>query len=512
MVHARNVKPPVAGATLQRIDESSVADVPGFIRVVSSGNYVAVVCEREEQAIRAAAAAEGGLEEAGDRAVPDLRRPVQLHAQAARPRRRASPRSLGDPDAALAGAARVVEADYEVPFQGHTAIGPAHALADPSNGQMTIYSNDMKSYGLRNGVATVPRTCRARRCASSRWTDRRCTAARPPTMPASRRRSWRRSSAARCACSGCATRKRRGTPRGRRYVFKLRGGLDAQGKLVALDYDVCAADYNHLGYNEPDTVLIAQLMGKRPANARRARPRRLGDVRHSESAHDHAGRRAAAGLGNAAAHRQPARSQRPAGDVRFRVVHRRTCSGRKGRSRWSSASTCWQQGKDDAGFRKARSIAVVKAAAKRLWLGHATVAASARNCTRGNVLTGRGIAYTYRSKTVVAVDRRGRGESPDRARLGEAPRLRARLRTGHQPRGAAPHGRVRHAARVEPRAVGRSAVRQREGHQRRLGYASEPAAFGYAGRPSTSCWSTAIPIRIVRILPRMARARAVTSP
>ncbi len=32
----------------------------------------------------------------------------------------------------------------------------------------------------------------------------------------------------------------------------------------ALDYDACAADYNHVGYNEPDTVLIAQLMGKRP--------------------------------------------------------------------------------------------------------------------------------------------------------------------------------------------------------------------------------------------------------
>ena len=26
-------------------------------------------------------------------------------------------------------------------------------MADPSNGQMTIYSNDMKSYGMRNGVA-----------------------------------------------------------------------------------------------------------------------------------------------------------------------------------------------------------------------------------------------------------------------------------------------------------------------------------------------------------------------
>ena len=73
--------------------------------------------------------------------------------------RRATPTSTGepqvqgDPDAAFASAAHVIEAEYEVPFQGHSSIGPAHALADPSDGQMTIYSNDMKAYGLRNGVA-----------------------------------------------------------------------------------------------------------------------------------------------------------------------------------------------------------------------------------------------------------------------------------------------------------------------------------------------------------------------
>src|SRR4029077_1492821 len=54
MVHARNVKPPVAGAKLISIDESSVKNLPGFIKVVSKGNSVDVVCEREEQAINAA--------------------------------------------------------------------------------------------------------------------------------------------------------------------------------------------------------------------------------------------------------------------------------------------------------------------------------------------------------------------------------------------------------------------------------------------------------------------------
>src|SRR5439155_6782902 len=54
MVHARNVKPPVAGATLVSVDESSVRNLPGFVRVVAKGNYVAVICEREEQAVNAA--------------------------------------------------------------------------------------------------------------------------------------------------------------------------------------------------------------------------------------------------------------------------------------------------------------------------------------------------------------------------------------------------------------------------------------------------------------------------
>ena len=51
-----NVKPPFAGAKLLSIDESSVRNMPGFVKVVSKGNYVAVVFEREEQAINASRA------------------------------------------------------------------------------------------------------------------------------------------------------------------------------------------------------------------------------------------------------------------------------------------------------------------------------------------------------------------------------------------------------------------------------------------------------------------------
>src|SRR4051812_33914026 len=138
MVHARNVKPPFACAKLTGIDESSVKSLPGFIKVLSKGNYVAVVCEREEQAIRAARQLKTTWEKPPTAPFPaseDLFKYMRTTAPTSEERAIVA----GDPDTAFSGAAKVIEAEYEVPFQGHTAFGGAHAMADPSNGQMTVY-------------------------------------------------------------------------------------------------------------------------------------------------------------------------------------------------------------------------------------------------------------------------------------------------------------------------------------------------------------------------------------
>ena len=156
MVHARNVKPPYACAKLTGIDEASVRGLPGFIKVMNKGNYVAVVCEREEQAVKAARQLKTTWEKPATAPFPsseDLFR----YLRNAKPAAGTTPLQeglVGNPEAAFLNAAKTIEAEYEIPFQGHTAFGPAHATADPSNGQMTIYSNDMKTYGMRRGVAT----------------------------------------------------------------------------------------------------------------------------------------------------------------------------------------------------------------------------------------------------------------------------------------------------------------------------------------------------------------------
>jgi hypothetical protein len=43
MLHARNVKPPYVGANLTAIDTTPVKNLPGFFKVMSKGNYVAVL-------------------------------------------------------------------------------------------------------------------------------------------------------------------------------------------------------------------------------------------------------------------------------------------------------------------------------------------------------------------------------------------------------------------------------------------------------------------------------------
>ena len=231
---------------------------------MSKGNYVAVVCEREEQAIRAARQLKVNWQKPATAPFP-ASDDLFTYMRSATPTSSQPPIVVGNPDAALAGAAKVVEAEYDVPFQGHTAIGPAHAMADPSNGQMTIYSNDMKSYGMRNGVAEFLGMPREQ--VRVVWMEgpaglrphggRRCGVRGGVPGEGDRPAGARAVDAER--------RDRRGTRKGPAFTFKMRGGLDAQGQPRRARLRRAAADYNHLGYNEADTVLIAQLMGTRRA-------------------------------------------------------------------------------------------------------------------------------------------------------------------------------------------------------------------------------------------------------
>jgi nicotinate dehydrogenase subunit B len=54
MLHGRVVRPSAVGATVVSVDESSVRDLPGVVKVVVKKNFVGVVAEKQWQAVRAA--------------------------------------------------------------------------------------------------------------------------------------------------------------------------------------------------------------------------------------------------------------------------------------------------------------------------------------------------------------------------------------------------------------------------------------------------------------------------
>ena len=399
MVHARNVKPPVAGAQLVSIDESSVRSLPGFVRVVSKGNYVAVICEREEQAITAARQLKATWRKPATAPFP-ASEDLFTYMRATTPTSSQGPEVIGDPGTAMAGAAKVVEASYEIPFQGHTAIGPAHALADPSNGQMTIYSNDMKSYGLRDGVAEflgMPRD-KVRvvwmegpqgygRTAADDAGFEAAYLARELGRPV--RMQWMRSEETAWDSKGPA------------FTVSMRGGLDAQGNLVALEYDARAADYCHLGYNEAETVLISQLMGTRRnpvAPGSSATPSNMYAIPHTRTSTHVVSLplvwETPLRTGNL---RDPNGPQSTFAAESF-IDEMAVAAGADAvqfRLKLLTGTT-----EDDGGFKRVRSIAAIKAAAATFgW----DTRPSPKPLGRGPILTGRGIAYAFRGQTVVAV-------------------------------------------------------------------------------------------------------------
>lgn len=398
MVHARNVKPPLAGAKLISIDESSVKKLPGFVKVVSKGNYIAVVFEREEQAIYAARKLKVIWEKPAQSPFPSSH-DLFNYMRAAKPTSERRSPVIGNPEAAFASAAQVVEAQYEIPFQGHTCFAPAHALADPSNGQMTIYSNDMKSYGMRLGVARflgIPKE------------QVRVVWMEGP-------QGYGRTAADDAGFEAAYLAKELGRPvrvqwmrdeeqawdtKGPAFTCQLRGALDAQGNMVAFDFDSQCCDYGHVGYNEADTVLIAQLMGIRrnPPNA--------GGGSTPDDMYAIPNRRMASKVVSLPLiHETPLRTgnlRDPNGpQVTFasesfldEMAVAAKADPVEFRLKLLTAST-----KDDAQFKRARSIAVVKAAAEAFgWKPRP----SRSKLADGNILSGRGFAYSFRSQTIVA--------------------------------------------------------------------------------------------------------------
>ncbi|WFT83224.1 molybdopterin-dependent oxidoreductase [Methylobacterium sp. CB376] len=152
MVHARVVRPPAIGATLEGVDDGSVADIPGLIEVVRRGSFLAVVAEREWAAIKAARqlkatwSAWEGLP-AQDR--------LWEHVRATKVTKDDVTSSTGDAEAALASASKVLQATYDFAIHTHGSIGPSCAVAEFKEGLLTCWTASQMTHALRMQLAAM---------------------------------------------------------------------------------------------------------------------------------------------------------------------------------------------------------------------------------------------------------------------------------------------------------------------------------------------------------------------
>jgi CO/xanthine dehydrogenase Mo-binding subunit len=152
MVHARVVRPPGYDARLEAVDIGPAEKMPGVLKVVRDGSFLAVIAVREWQAIRAMKALRSLARWSGQRKLPDERALYPVLA------------SLPTEDTVIAGGSAapemrstVVEASYKRPYQMHGAIGPSCAVAQYSNGKMTVWTHSQGAYPVRDAIAELLR-------------------------------------------------------------------------------------------------------------------------------------------------------------------------------------------------------------------------------------------------------------------------------------------------------------------------------------------------------------------
>jgi len=151
MLHARMIRPPVAGSTPVKVDEASIGDIPGA-KVYLEKGFLAVYAENEWNAIKASQKLK--VEWSNVQAPFVEQATLYDHIRKAPARKRVDEgKQVGNVDEAFRTAARVIEVDYEWPFQSHACMGPACALVEIQDGNVTCWTGSQKPHFVQNGIS-----------------------------------------------------------------------------------------------------------------------------------------------------------------------------------------------------------------------------------------------------------------------------------------------------------------------------------------------------------------------
>jgi nicotinate dehydrogenase subunit B len=158
MLHGRVVRPPYAGydtgdfvgTSLLEVDESSIAHIPGIVRVVVIRDFVGIVAMREEQAAKAARELKVTWKP-WQHQLPDMSNIEQAIRD--NPSIQRVVLDQGNVKDALAQASERMTRTYLWPYQIHGSIGPSCGLADYSEEGIRVWSGTQNPHMLRADLA-----------------------------------------------------------------------------------------------------------------------------------------------------------------------------------------------------------------------------------------------------------------------------------------------------------------------------------------------------------------------
>jgi nicotinate dehydrogenase subunit B len=253
MVHARVVRPPNYGATLTQVDTSAVEKMPGVVKVIRQGNYLAVAAAGEFQAIEAMRALQQAAQWQSSKILP---KQTDLYSVL---------KSLQTNDTvidksgsgAIADQSNVVEAVYRKPYLMHGSIGPSCAVALLKSDHLTVWTHSQGVYPLRATIGTMlsmPQDkvdciqvegsgCYGHNGADDVAADAAIIAVALPGRPV--RVQWMRED------------EHGWEPYGSPMIAHARGTIDGNGMISGWDYELWSMTYNARPAGSPANLMPA---------------------------------------------------------------------------------------------------------------------------------------------------------------------------------------------------------------------------------------------------------------
>jgi CO/xanthine dehydrogenase Mo-binding subunit len=257
MLHARVVRPPSYGAELVSVDVVAVEKLPGVIRVVRDGSFLAVAAQGEFQAIEAMNLLASSAKWRRVAALPDqasihqvlMRLPTQDEVIA----ERGNPGEQG---------AHLLRATYTRPYLLHGSIGPSCAVALYRDDKLSVWTHSQGVYPLRNALADMLHMkpeqvhcihvegsgCYGHNAADDAAADAALIARAIPGRPI--RLQWMRE------------QEHGWEPFGPAMVSNASAALDGSGKIAAWNYEVWSTAHSTRPAGPAGNLLPAQYLAQ----------------------------------------------------------------------------------------------------------------------------------------------------------------------------------------------------------------------------------------------------------